>query len=122
MVVPSATLKKVVKLRLYKTNKMENKKFDNEEFKRELGLVPRRLQPYNYERYKKVNPNLTEPVYQQLRRDGSEWKILCGLEVSTHWGQVVLEEKWELKCDKLYMESDFYKFRYVPEKYLELEW
>ena len=40
----------------------------------------------------------------------------------THWGQVVLEEKWEFKCDKLYMESDFYKFRYVPEKYLELEW
>ena len=39
---------------------MENKKFDNEKFKRELGLVPRRLQPYNYERYKKVNPNLTE--------------------------------------------------------------
>jgi len=101
---------------------MENKKFNNEEFKRKLGLVPKRLQPYDYERYKKVNPNLTESVYEQLRRNGSEWKILCGLEVSTHWEQVVLEERWELKCGELYKEKDFYKFRYVPEKYLGSEW
>lgn len=101
---------------------MKNKKFDNDEFKRKLGLVPRRLQAYNYERYKKVNPNLTESVYKQLRQNGAEWKILCGLEVSTHWGNVLLKERWELKCGELYKESDFYKFRYVPEKYLVLEW
>ncbi|MEN2490225.1 hypothetical protein AAYQ05_20650 [Flavobacterium sp. B11] len=102
--------------------KTKNKKLDNKKLNRELRFIPRRLQPYNYERYKKVNPNLTESVYKQLRRNGSEWKILCGLEVSTHWGQVVLEERWELKCGELYKENDFYKFRYVPEKYLELEW
>ena len=42
--------------------KTKNKKFDNKKLNRELGLVPRKLQPYNYERYKKVNPNLTESV------------------------------------------------------------
>ena len=101
---------------------MKREEFDNEKFKRELGLVPRWLQPYNYERYKKVNPNLTKPVYEQLRRNGVEWKILCGLSVSTHWGNEVLKERWELKCGELYKKNDFFKFRYVPEKYLELEW
>lgn len=101
---------------------MENKTFDNEKFKRELGIVPRVLQPYNFERYQRVNPNLTESVYKKLRINGAEWKILCGLRVSTHWGNEILQEVWELKCGELYKNSDFYRFRYVPKKYLELEW
>ena len=101
---------------------MKRGKFDNEKFKRDLGITPRVLQPYNYERYKKINPNLTESVYKQLRINGSEWKILCGLSVYTHWGNEVLKETWFLKCGELYKETDFFKFRYVSEKYLELEW
>ena len=101
---------------------MKKEEFNNEKFKKELGVPPRALQPYNFERYKKANPNLTEEVYKQLRLNGSEWKILCGLSVFTHWGNEVLKERWELKCDELYKESDFYKFRYVPQRYLELSW
>ncbi|WP_291147047.1 hypothetical protein [Flavobacterium sp. UBA7680] len=101
---------------------MKKQEFNNDEFKRKLGITPRVLQPYNFERYRKINRNLTEDVYRQLRINGSEWKILCGLSVSTHWGNVILKEVWELKCDDYYKESDFYKFRYTPEKYLELQW
>lgn len=101
---------------------MKKEIFDNEKFKKELGILPRTLQPYDFERYNNVNSNLTEAVYKQLRLNGSEWKILCGLSVSTHWGNEVLQEAWHLKCDELYKESDFYKLRYFPEKYLALEW
>jgi hypothetical protein len=100
---------------------MENKTFDNEKFKRELGIVPCVLQPYNFERYKKINPNLTESVYKQLRINGSEWKILCGLSIFTHWGNEILKEVWYLKGDEHYKDSDFYKWRYCPEIYLALD-
>ncbi len=98
------------------------KEFDNEQFQKDMGLKPNPLQAYNYERYKAYNPNLTEPVYKHLRQNKAEWKILCGLSVCSHWGNEVLKERWELKCGKLYKKNDFFKFRYVPEKYLELEW
>lgn len=101
---------------------MKKQEFDNEEFKRKLGVPQRALQPYNFERYRKINRNLTEEVYKQLRINGSEWKILCGLSVSTHWGNEILKEVWELKCDEYYKQSDYYIFRYTPEKYLKLEW
>lgn len=80
------------------------------------------LQPYNYERYKAINPNLTEEVYSELRKMGAEWKILCGLEVNTHWGATLLKEVWFLKNGNGYMETDFYKYRFMPEMYLSLEW
>jgi hypothetical protein len=101
---------------------MKKEEFDNEQFQKDMGLKPNPLQPYDYERYKAFNPNLTERVYQHLRQNRAEWKILCGLSVSEHWGREVLKEVWELKCDELYKESAFYRFRYVPERYLELEW
>jgi len=100
---------------------MKKKEFDNEEFKKSMGLKPRTLQPYNFERYKAVNPYLTEDVYKHLRQNGSEWKILCGISVYTHWGSEILKEVWWLKGNNCYLDTDFYKFRYVPEKYLELE-
>ena len=99
---------------------MENKTFDNEKFKKQFGLKPRKLQPYDYERYKAFNPNLTEPIYQQLRKSCSEWKILCGLSVSTHWGSEILKQVWYLKNNDGYMETDFYKYRFAPENYLKL--
>lgn len=101
---------------------MKKEKFDNKKFKKDFGIPSPTLQPYNYQRYKRVNPNLTEDAYRHLRGNGSEWKILCGLSVSTHWGNEILKETWYLKCGNLYKDSEFFKFRYVPEKYLDLEW
>ncbi len=104
------------------TEKKNIKEFDNEQFKKDMGLKPNPLQPYNYERYKAVNKYLTEPVYQHLRQNRAEWKILCGIRVSTHWGCEILPEVWYLQNDGHYKDSVFYKFRYVPEEYLKLEW
>ena len=100
---------------------MENKTFDNDEFKKQFGLEPRRVQQYDFERYKRYNLNLTEPAYKHLRQSGAEWKILCGLEVYTHWGSELLKEAWWLKNNKGYMETDFYKYRFAPENYLNLK-
>lgn len=101
---------------------MEKQEFNNEKFKREFGVTQRALQPYNFERYRKTNQNLTENVYRFLRSNKSEWKILCGLNVFDDWGNKILSEVPHLKHDNLRKESDFFKFRYIPEKYLELEW
>jgi hypothetical protein len=97
------------------------KEFDNKKFKQEMGLRPRLLQPYDFERYKKINPNLTEPVYQHLRENGSEWKILCGLAVFWPWGCEMLAEVWYLKFGENYKNTDFYKWRYVWQNYISLD-
>lgn len=91
--------------------------FDLEKFERELCLGFT-LQPNDFQRYKRVNPKLTREVYEHLRSNGSEWKILCGLSVSNHWGTEILKEVWYLIPN--YKETDFYKFRFEPEKYLAL--
>jgi hypothetical protein len=78
------------------------------------------MQPYNYERYKAVNPNLTKSMYEYLRGNGSEWKILCGLHVKRPWSNDVLEPVWYLNGGELYKDGVFYKNRYLPEKYLAL--
>jgi hypothetical protein len=100
---------------------MKNETFDIEKFKKELGIKPRVLQPYNYERYKLFNPNLTEGTYKHLRENQAEWKILCGLSVSTHWGQEILKKVWWLSDNEAYKETDFYKYRFAPEHYLNLK-
>ena len=95
-------------------------RFENTCLKKLFGLKPLNLQRYNFERYSRYNNNLTESTYQYLRQNGAEWKILCGLGVTTHWGSKILEEVWWLKRNNGYMSTDFYKFRFTPEKYLEL--
>jgi hypothetical protein len=92
-----------------------------EKFIKDMELESSSLQPYNYERYKAYNQNLTEPVYQHLRKNRAEWKILCGLSVSTHWGNEILKEMWYLNLKGLYKDSVFYKNRYEPETYLFLD-
>lgn len=79
-------------------------------------------QPYNYERYKAVNPHLTKRMYEYLRGNGSEWKILCGVEVKIKYENEVLNEVWHRNLNGYYKESVFYKYRYMPEYYLTLEW
>lgn len=93
----------------------------NSELKKQQGLVPIELQAYDYNRYKSFNPNLTESVYQHLRQNGAEWKILCGLSVYTHWGCEILKEVWWLKNNSGYMNTEFYKSRFTPENYLQLD-
>ena len=78
------------------------------------------LQPYNFERYLVVNPYLTIRMYEYLRENNDEWKILCGIRVKIKWENEILEEVWYLKGDENYKETDFYKFRFEPEKYLAL--
>ncbi|HRE76241.1 MAG TPA: hypothetical protein PLL09_00305 [Flavobacterium sp.] len=97
-----------------------DKIFNNEEFKKSMGIKQRVLQPYNFERYKAVNPHLTEEVYKFIRQNSSEWKILCGLSVHSPWGVEILPEVWWLKGGEKYKETDFYKYRFVQEHYLNL--
>lgn len=92
---------------------MEEKKFNIEDYKHYM-------QPYNYERYKAVNPNLTKSMYEFLRGNGSEWKILCGLHVKRQWSNDVLEPVWYLNFGELYKDGEIYKNRYRPEYYLGL--
>lgn len=104
------------------TEKINIKEFDNEQFQKDMGLKPNPLQPYNFERYKAFNPELTETAYQHLRQNRAEWKILCGLGVYSPWGSEILKEVWWRKGKELYKDSVFYKFRYLPDEYLKLKW
>lgn len=90
--------------------------------KKEFNDWEYNLQPYNYERYKAVNPKLTKRMYEYLRGNGSEWKILCGVEVKIKYENEILEEVWHRNLKGSYKESIFYKFRYIPSYYLQLEW
>lgn len=87
--------------------------FDLEKLEKVLGLEYT-MQPYDYERYKAVNPNLTEKMYRFLRGNGEEWKILCGEEVVMKYENEVLEHAWYLKNDEIY------KNRYNSDYYLAL--
>ena len=78
------------------------------------------FQPYNYERYKTVNPKLTKRMYEYLRGNGSEWKILCGIHVKIQFENEELDEVWYLKGGEYYKTTDFYKYRYMPDVYLAL--
>jgi hypothetical protein len=100
---------------------MKDETFDNEKIKKELGLKPRILQPYDFERYKSFNPNLTEIAYKHLRENQSEWKILCGLSVRTHWGLEILKRVWWLSDNDAYKKTEYYKFRFASEYYLCLK-
>jgi hypothetical protein len=101
---------------------MEKEEFNIENLEKELGLdYNHRLQPYDYEKYNAVNPNLTKDMYHFLRGNGSEWKILCGLKVIRKWSNDVLEPVWYLNGGELYKDGEIYKNRYNPEYYLGLD-
>jgi len=96
--------------------------FNIEEFIESLGLnYENRLEPYNYERYKSFNPQLSEAMYRFLRDNNCEWKILCGLRVTMAWSNDALEPLWYLNTKNTpYTENFAYVNRYSPEKYLAL--
>lgn len=72
---------------------MKDKKFDLEKFKREMGWdTTYKLQPYDYEKYKFISPQLTVAVYERLRESEAEWKIVAGIEILEfgEFGEVLL--------------------------------
>ena len=74
--------------------KNSNDKFDLEAFKKEMGLYNSTpLQPYDFEKYKMINKNLTKEVYSMLRDRRCEWKIVAGKEILKYgeFGEVLLK-------------------------------
>jgi hypothetical protein len=81
------------------------------EIKIEFGA---RLNPYMFEEFKAFNPSLTKEVYNFLRGNGSEWKIICGFPVHIKYSNHKLEENHKLMMANLKV----FENRYLPEYYL----
>jgi len=75
------------------------------------------LAPYNFELFHRFNPSLTKEVYNYLRGNKSEWKIICGHEVRVLYSNHFLEAISELVIPN----KDVYKNRYSSEYYLNPE-
>ncbi len=71
------------------------KEIDIKEIKRLLGI--KGLEPYDYEKYKKINPNLTESMYRKMRISGQQSKIRMGLPYVDKYTGEVLEGYWPLQ-------------------------
>lgn len=75
------------------------------------------LAPYNFELFRRFNPSLTKEVYNYLRGNKSEWKIICGHEVMVLYSNHFLEAK----SDLVIANKNVYKNRYSAEYYLNPE-
>jgi hypothetical protein len=73
------------------------------------------LNPNMYEAFRAFNPKLTKKMYQYLRGNSSEWKILCGIGVKIKYDTETLDPIWSLR----YINGDIYEHRYVPSYYLD---
>lgn len=103
------------------TEKNNREEFDADEFKTKYGLH-HKLHPYNYERFKTFNPELTKEMYNFLRGNSSEWKILCGVEVKMRYPNGWLKEIWYLNCNGSYKDGVIYKNRFDYDFYMGLDW
>ncbi len=56
---------------------MEEKEFNLEKFIKEMGYCFGN-EPYNYEKYKKINPKLSVRMYERMREGGCLYKIEKG--------------------------------------------
>ena len=72
------------------------------------------LAPYNFELYHAFNPNLTKEVYEFLRGNGTEWKIICGFEVKIQFSNHYLEGDSGLMMSNLKV----FKNRFISEYHL----
>ena len=72
------------------------------------------LTPDNFEFFREFNPNLTKEVYEFLRGNGTEWKIICGFEVKIQFSNHSLEGNRDLMLANLKV----FKNRYIPEYHL----
>jgi hypothetical protein len=75
------------------------------------------LAPYNYELFRSINPRLTKGVYEFLRGNCSEWKIICGQRVKVKYSNYILEGNTELALANIKV----YQNRYIPEYFLNPE-
>lgn len=75
------------------------------------------LAPYNFELFRRFNPSLTKEVYNYLRGNKSEWKIICGHEVRVLYSNHFLEAK----SDLVIANKNVYTNRYSSEYYLNPE-
>lgn len=73
-----------------------------------------RLNPYMYEDFKAFNPKLTRKMYEFLRGNDSEWKIICGIGVKIKYDTEVLASNWILNV----INKNIYENRYNPTYYL----
>jgi len=92
------------------------KEFDINEFKKIHGF-DNRLNPYMYEDFKKINPKLTKRMYDFLRGNKTEWKILCGVAVEMKFENEILLKNWLLGI----VNEHIYKNRHNPNYYLNKE-
>ena len=72
------------------------------------------LSPNNFELFHAFNPNLTLEVYNFLRGNGTEWKIICGFEVRIKHSSHFLEGNTDLLLNNLIV----FRNRCVPDYYL----
>ncbi|MBF2710008.1 hypothetical protein [Flavobacterium soyangense] len=75
------------------------------------------LAPYNFELFHAFNPNLTVEVYNFLRGNGTEWKIICGFGVRLKYSMHSLESNRDLTLANLKV----YRNRFIPDYYLNPE-
>ena len=76
-----------------------------------------KLSPDYFELFHAFNPNLTREVYNYLRGNRSEWKIICGFEVKIKYSKHFLEGNRDLLLANLKV----YNNRFIPEYFLNPE-
>jgi len=102
---------------------MKRQEFDLQQFKREMGLDKTCiLQPYDYEKYKSICPELTVPVYERIRNNMAEWKIVAGIEILEfgEWGAVILPARPVLNLKSFSANYRYYREHFhVTDKGIE---
>lgn len=73
-----------------------------------------KLNPYMFEEFKAFNPSLTKEVYDFLRGNGSEWKIICGHPIQVKYTNHKLEGNQKLTLANV----EVFLKRYLPKYYL----
>lgn len=71
--------------------------FNLEDFCRENGIPNGEFESYDYEKYKAINPKLTESMYRKMRISGALWKIQLGIEHKDKFSGEVLQGNWRLQ-------------------------
>jgi hypothetical protein len=74
---------------------MTPEEFDIEKFKKSIGMKPHKLQPYDYEKYRSINPKLTEEAYKICWKNSWEWKIVSGKPIYNIY-QLIVAPVWYL--------------------------
>jgi hypothetical protein len=71
----------------------------------------------SFEDFKAFNPALTEKMYEHLKDNQTEWKILCGFRANIQFAPEALKRNWALQ----FINKDIYINRYDQSFYLNRE-